>query len=68
VASDAVIEQQFPGSLIRPAFAAGDALLLDHFLMHRTWRDAAMTKPRYAIESWFFAPSAYPETQTGLYV
>lgn len=68
VASHAMVERQFPGSLIRPEFAAGDALLFDHFLMHRTWRAASMTQPRYAIESWFFAPSAYPESQTGLYV
>jgi hypothetical protein len=34
----------------------------------RTWCAAGMTKRRYAIESWFFAPSAYPESQTALYV
>lgn len=68
VASHAMVERQFPGSLVRPEFAAGDALLFDHFLMHRTWRAATMTRQRYALESWFFAPSAYPETQTGIYV
>lgn len=67
-ASHTVVEQQFSGSLIRPEFAAGDALLFDHFLLHRTWATASMTKRRYATESWFFAPSAFPEGQTGLCV
>jgi hypothetical protein len=62
------VDGTFPGACIRPEFKAGDALIFDHFLLHRTSRDLTMTRPRYAIESWFFAPSAYPEGQTGLYV
>lgn len=67
--SPSQVEKDFPGLSVRPEFKAGDALLFDHFLLHRTWRAASMTRRRYAIESWFFAPSAYPSSgQTGLYI
>lgn len=49
-----------------PVFEPGDALLFDHFFVHRTSVPAAITKDRYAIESWFFAPSAYPADQVPL--
>ena len=52
----------------RPAFEEGDALLFDHLLIHRTAADPAMPHVRYAIESWFFAPSTYPRTSTPLVV
>ena len=45
----------------RPVFKPGDALLFDHLLLHRTFTDPAMTGTRYATETWFFAPSAYPD-------
>lgn len=45
----------------RPLFNAGDALLFDEYLLHRTAIDPGMTHERYAIETWFFAPSAYPD-------
>jgi serine acetyltransferase len=47
--------------IVRPVFAPGDAILFDDMTLHRTLVTAAMTEPRYAIESWFFAPSAYPD-------
>jgi hypothetical protein len=66
---DAEVDKLFPGQRVTPSYAAGDAMFFDHFLLHRTHRLASMTKLRYAIESWFFAPSAYPtEGQTGLFV
>jgi len=46
--------------VVIPHFKAGDMLLFDHWLLHRTSRLLGMTKERYAIESWFFAPSAFP--------
>lgn len=46
-----------------PVFAAGDALLFDQMLLHRTGVRPEMTDTRYAIESWFFAPSTYPFEQ-----
>ncbi|NLD77856.1 MAG: phytanoyl-CoA dioxygenase family protein [Acidimicrobiales bacterium] len=49
--------------VIRPAFAAGDALLFDDLFLHRTALDPGMDTPRYALEHWFFAPSHYPSEQ-----
>jgi hypothetical protein len=46
--------------VVVPRFKAGDMLLFNHWLLHRSWRISGMTTQRYAIESWFFAPSAFP--------
>jgi hypothetical protein len=54
------------GGVVRPVFEAGDALLFDHMFMHRTASDPAMSRERYALETWFFAPSAYPDDQLPL--
>ncbi len=51
---------------IRPRFRAGDALLFDDLFLHRTATDPGLTRDRYAIESWFFAPSTYPSDQIPL--
>ena len=48
---------------IRPVFAPGDVLLFDDLFLHRTSFDPTMTGKRYAIETWFFAPSLYPAGQ-----
>jgi hypothetical protein len=53
---------------VSPVFAPGDALLFDHFFLHRTGIPAAIAKDRYAVESWFFAPSAYPKQQVPLWI
>lgn len=50
-----------PEGISRPIFEPGDALLFDHFLLHTTGSDPSMTETRYAIESWFFTPSAFPD-------
>lgn len=50
-------------AIVRPRFEPGDALLFDHLFVHRTAVSPDMTESRYAIESWFFAPSSYPSTQ-----
>jgi Phytanoyl-CoA dioxygenase (PhyH) len=50
----------------RPTFRAGDVMLFDDMLLHRTAVDDSMIKSRYAIESWFFAPAAYPAGQVPL--
>lgn len=47
--------------IVRPNFKAGDMLIFDHWLLHRTARNPEMTESRYAIESWFFAPSEFPD-------
>lgn len=55
-------------STVSPVFRPGDAMLFDHFFLHRTGAPAAISKNRYAVESWFFAPSAYPAQQVPLYL
>jgi hypothetical protein len=50
----------------RPVFAPGDALLFDQMTLHRTGVGPHMTRARYALESWFFAPSTYPLAQVPL--
>jgi hypothetical protein len=52
--------------ILRPDFLPGDALLFDHLLLHRTGVSPGMTHERWAVETWFFAPSAYPEGQIPL--
>jgi hypothetical protein len=49
----------------RPEFKAGDALFFDHLCLHATGVSPGMTNTRYAIESWFFAPSHFPNDYTG---
>lgn len=49
--------------VIRPELEPGDAMLFDHLFLHRTGVGEGMTRERHAIETWFFAPSAYPEGQ-----
>jgi len=50
---------QLPPS--RPIFDAGDAAIFDQFLLHETNASPHFSQPRYGFESWFFAPSTYPE-------
>ena len=47
--------------ILRPIFEPGDALLFDEKFLHKTGSDPSMPKPRYAVESWFFGASAFPE-------
>lgn len=58
---DAVAAEASGGVVSRPVFKPGDALLFDHLLLHRTSIDPAMTATRYATETWFFSPFAYPD-------
>jgi Phytanoyl-CoA dioxygenase (PhyH) len=55
-----------PDAIVRPEFGPGDALLFDHMFLHRTGVSPGMTRERWAIESWFFAPSSYPDGQVPL--
>ena len=42
---------------VRPQFEPGDVLFFDEFNLHRTGVGPDLTERRYAIESWFYAPS-----------
>jgi hypothetical protein len=62
--SPEVVERAADGvGVIRPEFAPGDALLFDHLFLHRTGVASGMSRQRWAIETWFFAPSNYPDGQ-----
>lgn len=63
LSDDDVLEASGGVGVVRPEFEAGDALLFDHRLVHRTGGSADMLQERYAIESWWFAPSAFPPSQ-----
>jgi hypothetical protein len=51
---------------LRPAFQAGDVLLFDELFLHQTANGPEMTNDRYAVETWCFGPSSYPEKQVPL--
>ena len=51
---------------LRPAFQAGDVLLFDELFLHQTGTSPEMTQNRYAVETWCFAPGAYPPKQMPL--
>jgi len=63
LSDEAVLEASAGTPIVRPELEAGDALLFDHLLLHRTGASPGMIHERHAIESWFFAPSAYPLDQ-----
>jgi len=55
-------------TVVSPVFKPGDALLFDQLMLHRTGVRVGMTKDRWAIENWFFAPSTFPMEQGPLMV
>jgi hypothetical protein len=54
--------------VLTPEFGPGDALLFDHMMLHRTSGQEGLLQDRWAIESWFFAPTNYPMDQVPLLV
>jgi hypothetical protein len=46
--------------IVRPVFEPGDILLFDEMFLHSTAAEPGMPNSRYAVESWFFAPSGFP--------
>jgi hypothetical protein len=66
VGPDEVTAAAGEAAILRPEFAPGDVLLFDHLFLHRTAAEPVMTAERHAIETWFFAPSTYPEGQIPL--
>lgn len=47
--------------VVRPIFEPGDVILFDDLFLHRTAAEKTMPNDRYAIETWFFGPSTFPE-------
>jgi hypothetical protein len=64
IGHDLVMRECADTPTVRPTFRAGDALLFDDLLVHRTALDPSHTRERYAIESWFFGSTHYPDTST----
>lgn len=60
VSQKAAEEAAGEAGISRPHFEPGDALLFDELLLHGTALSPEMTEPRYAVECWFFGPSAFP--------
>jgi len=60
ISPELVREAAGEAGIQRPIFEPGDALLFDELFLHQTGSDPSMPKPRFAIESWFFGPSAFP--------
>jgi hypothetical protein len=54
--------------VVSPVFQAGDAVFFDQFLLHRTGIKPGLVEDRYALESWFFTPSSFPDHYEGLLV
>jgi hypothetical protein len=61
VGDDEIARVSADAPVLRPEFQPGEALLFDELFLHSTAADPSMPRSRYAIESWFFAPSAYPD-------
>lgn len=58
--TEQAVHAEMPGAPVAsPVFAPGDALFFDELLPHRTSVGLDLGE-RYAIESWFVAPSSYP--------
>jgi hypothetical protein len=53
-------------SIVRPVFEPGDVLMFDELCLHSTALDPGMTETRFAVEGWFFGPSAFPDNYTPL--
>jgi Phytanoyl-CoA dioxygenase (PhyH) len=53
-----------PHGIVSPIFEPGDAMFFDHLYLHKTGSDPSQPNLRFALESWFFGPSAFPEEYT----
>ena len=63
---EATVARAMPGAAVeRPVLRAGDALVFDELLPHRTTPGEGLGE-RHAIESWFVAPSSYPDRHVPL--
>ena len=60
VAPDVAKQAAGEGGIVRPIFEPGDAMLFDDLFLHATAADPTMPNDRYAVETWFFGPSAFP--------
>lgn len=66
VGPDVVDRLSADAPVVRPVFKAGDCMLFDDLCLHRTALAPEFVNTRHALESWFFAASAYPSGQVPL--
>ncbi len=66
VGPDVVDRLAVDAPVVRPVFKAGDCMLFDDLCLHRTALAPEFVNTRHALESWFFAASAYPSGQVPL--
>lgn len=68
VAQDVAEREAGELGIQRPVFEPGDVLLFDELFLHSTAAEPEMPKTRYAVESWFFGESGFPERYAPLAV
>ena len=51
-----------------PVFEPGDAMLFDQLMLHRTGARPNLARPRWAVETWFFAPSTFPSERAPIVI
>ncbi len=61
VSHEVARESAGEAGIVRPIFHPGDALLFDELCLHSTAAEPEMRNPRYAVECWYFGPSAFPD-------
>ena len=68
ISFDLVREIASDAPTVVPEFAPGDALMFDERFVHRTHLTQTMTRTRYALECWMFAPSHQSPNYTPLLI
>ena len=66
VGEDDIVDTFGGDAVCSPIFRPGDAFFFDHFFLHRTQFREDFTRPRYAIETWFFGDKNFPRNQLPL--
>ena len=57
VGRELIEELAVEAPVVKPHFAAGDALFFDHLSLHRSGHAKGQDHNRYALESWFYSAS-----------
>jgi hypothetical protein len=68
ISFEVVAETTADAPTVIPEFAPGDALMFDERCLHRTHLGLEMTRSRYALECWMFAPSHQSSKYTPLLI
>jgi hypothetical protein len=68
IADDTVTSVQDGADVVTPEFNPGDAVMFDQYSLHRGASYPHMTKWRWSIDTWLFAPSSLPPHITPMYL